>query len=77
MNKLRQHLHSQQAKVIQIVSLMKAKMQNDNQNYTVYKTRTGSKYHSSGCRYLKKSCYETTVSQARNEGLTPCSVCNP
>ncbi len=27
MNKLRQHLHSQQAKVIQIVSLMKAKMQ--------------------------------------------------
>nr|WP_207794426.1 transpeptidase-transglycosylase [Clostridium botulinum] len=49
----------------------------NNQNYTVYKTRTGSKYHSSGCRYLKKSCYETTVSQARNEGLTPCSVCNP
>ncbi len=49
----------------------------DNQNYTVYKTRTGSKYHSSGCRYLKKSCYETTVSKARNEGLTPCSVCNP
>ncbi|HCL4436994.1 transpeptidase-transglycosylase [Clostridium botulinum] len=48
-----------------------------NQNYTVYKTRTGSKYHSSGCRYLRKSCYETTVSQARNEGLTPCSVCNP
>ncbi|KEI98233.1 transpeptidase-transglycosylase [Clostridium botulinum] len=49
----------------------------NNQNYTVYKTRTGSKYHSSGCRYLKKSCYETTVSQARNEGLSPCSVCNP
>ncbi|MBY6996809.1 transpeptidase-transglycosylase [Clostridium botulinum] len=49
----------------------------NNQNYTVYKTRTGSKYHSSECRYLKKSCYETTVSQARNEGLTPCSVCNP
>nr|WP_207730398.1 transpeptidase-transglycosylase [Clostridium botulinum] len=49
----------------------------NNENYTVYKTRTGSKYHSSGCRYLKKSCYETTVSQARNEGLTPCSVCNP
>ncbi|AUN18084.1 transpeptidase-transglycosylase [Clostridium botulinum] len=48
-----------------------------NQNYTVYKTRTGSKYHSSGCRYLRKSCYETTVSQARNEGLTPCSVCTP
>ncbi|HDK7159182.1 transpeptidase-transglycosylase [Clostridium botulinum] len=49
----------------------------NNQNYTVYKTRTGSKYHSSGCRYLRKSCYETTVSQARNEGLSPCSVCNP
>ncbi|KEI99956.1 transpeptidase-transglycosylase [Clostridium botulinum A2B3 87] len=49
----------------------------NNQNYTVYKTRTGSKYHSSGCRYLKKSCYETTVLQARNEGLSPCSVCNP
>ncbi|EJP6472472.1 transpeptidase-transglycosylase [Clostridium botulinum] len=55
----------------------KSQNADDNQNYTVYKTRTGSKYHSSGCRYLKKSCYETTVSQARNEGLTPCSVCNP
>ena len=29
--------------------------QNDNQSYTVYITNTGSKYHSSGCQYLKKS----------------------
>jgi septal ring factor EnvC (AmiA/AmiB activator) len=29
--------------------------QNDNQSYTVYITNTGSKYHSNGCQYLKKS----------------------
>lgn len=51
---------------------------NDNSNnYVVYKTKTGSKYHSAGCGYLSRSCYETTRSAAQSEGLTPCSRCNP
>ncbi|AKA70567.1 hypothetical protein [Clostridium scatologenes] len=50
---------------------------NNNNNYIVYKTRTGSKYHRSGCSYLSRSCYETTRSEAEAEGLTPCSKCRP
>lgn len=48
----------------------------DNQSDVVYRTRTGKKYHRSGCSYLK-SKIETTVSEAQNMGLTPCSGCNP
>ena len=48
----------------------------DNQNQVVYRTRTGKKYHRSGCSYLK-SKIETTVSEAQAMGLGPCSRCNP
>lgn len=48
----------------------------DNQSQVVYRTRTGKKYHRAGCSYLK-SIIETTVSEARSMGLTPCSRCNP
>lgn len=43
---------------------------------TVYATRTGAKYHASGCRYLK-SVIPMSRSQAQGRGLTPCSVCRP
>ena len=43
----------------------------------VHITDTGSKYHSAGCSYLKKSDHEVTLSEAKNMGLTPCSRCNP
>lgn len=46
------------------------------QAQTVYKTKTGSKYHLKSCHYLKSS-FETTVAQAQAEGLTACSVCKP
>ena len=38
-------------------------------------TRTGSKYHSAGCQYLKKSCIEKDLSVAESQGYTPCSKC--
>jgi len=44
---------------------------------TVYLTRTGSKYHAAGCRYLSRSMIPTTLDQARAQGYGPCSVCNP
>lgn len=44
---------------------------------TVYTTETGSKYHSDGCRYLNKSKIPISLNAAINQGLTPCSVCNP
>jgi outer membrane biosynthesis protein TonB len=43
----------------------------------VYKTNSGKKYHSAGCRYLSKSSMAITKSEAIKEGLTPCSKCNP
>ncbi len=50
---------------------------NRTDNETVYKTATGGKYHSAGCRYLKKSAIPISKSDAQKQGLTPCSVCNP
>jgi hypothetical protein len=38
---------------------------------TVYTTRTGSKYHSDGCRYLKKSKIAISLSDAQSSGLSP------
>lgn len=44
---------------------------------TVYVTRTGSKYHKSGCRYLSRSRIPMRLSEAKRRGLTACSVCRP
>jgi hypothetical protein len=38
---------------------------------TVYMTRTGSKYHMNGCRYLKKSRIPVSLSEAKSMGLGP------
>lgn len=43
---------------------------------TVYVTKTGSKYHRSSCRYLKKSKIPISLSEAK-KSYSPCSVCNP
>ena len=44
---------------------------------TVYVTKTGEKYHTSGCSYLRKSKIEKDLSTAVDEGYEPCSRCNP
>lgn len=41
----------------------------------VYVTKTGSKYHRSGCRYLKYSRRKVSLSSAKAFGYTACSVC--
>ena len=46
-------------------------------SYTVYVTETGSKYHTSGCRYLWNSSIAMSKSEAIAEGYSACSVCNP
>lgn len=43
---------------------------------TVYVTKTGEKYHTSGCRYLSKSKIPMSLEDARL-AYSPCSVCNP
>ncbi len=44
---------------------------------TVHITNTGTKYHAAGCRYLKDSDIEVSLSEAKDRGYTPCSVCKP
>jgi len=43
---------------------------------TVYITRTGKKYHRSGCRYLSKSKIPIELTEAIKR-YSPCSVCRP
>lgn len=52
----------------------KTATQNTNSSI-VYVTKTGKKYHKSGCSYLKKSKIEMTLSNATSSGYTPCSRC--
>lgn len=42
---------------------------------TVYVTNSGKKYHSSGCRYLRKSQRAIDIKKARSSGYTACKVC--
>ena len=46
-------------------------------NKVVYTTNTGRKYHRAGCRYLRKSKIKIKLSEAKAQGLTPCSICCP
>lgn len=47
------------------------------QEVTVYVTRTGEKYHSAGCQYLRKSQIPMSLADAKASGYTPCSKCGP
>jgi hypothetical protein len=40
----------------------------------VYLTKTGDKYHASGCRFLSKSKIASTLDEAKKK-YEPCSVC--
>jgi len=44
---------------------------------TVYITRTGTKYHRDGCRYLSRGKTAVTLEEAKRRGLGQCSVCRP
>ena len=46
-------------------------------SYTVYITNTGSKYHRSGCSYLRQSSNAIDKNSAISQGYTACSRCNP
>lgn len=46
----------------------------DKDEEIVYITRTGTKYHASGCRYLKKSSISIELSKAKAR-YAACSVC--
>lgn len=43
----------------------------------VYITKTGEKYHTENCHYLKYSRTEIELDKAKDRGYTACSVCKP
>ena len=47
----------------------------DRTSQTVYVTETGSKYHRSGCGYLRRSKHAISLDDAKAKGYTPCSRC--
>ena len=44
---------------------------------TVYITKSGTKYHTSDCRYLSQSKIAVDLTEAVDRGYLPCSVCGP
>ena len=48
----------------------------NNKEGEVYITKTGSKYHLDGCRWLK-SRIPSTIKEASSKGLAPCKTCSP
>lgn len=44
---------------------------------TVYITKTGAKYHSGGCRCLRKSKIPISLENAKKRGYDPCGICKP
>lgn len=44
---------------------------------TVYKTKTGKKYHTKTCHYASASGTAVALEDAKKLGLTACSVCKP
>lgn len=45
------------------------------QEETVYVTKTGTKYHKSTCGYLSRSSIKTSLLKAKEGGYTACSRC--
>lgn len=45
---------------------------------TVYRTAHGERYHRQSCRHIKgRDTFRLSITEARNQGLTPCRTCNP
>lgn len=49
--------------------------QDDKKEKIVYVTKTGIRYHKSGCRHLARSKIAIDINEAVEQGYTPCKVC--
>ena len=77
-NSLQQKLNSQQSSNASSTSSSASTYSESSsvgQGETVYITASGKKYHNAGCRYLKKSKIAISLSDAKRQGYTACSVC--
>lgn len=49
----------------------------ENKEEIVYVTKTGNKYHTASCRYLRQSKRKITKTVAISNGYSACKVCKP
>ncbi|MFA6185917.1 MAG: thermonuclease family protein [Phycisphaerae bacterium] len=63
----------QQAAIISATP--KISQNTDTEKDIVYVTKTGTKYHRSGCSFLSKSSTPIKLEDAKAKGYTPCSKC--
>ena len=69
---------AEEAAAAEAAAQKKAEQEEERLNRTVYITGSGSKYHSSGCRTIKKSSViAITIRDAEASGYEPCGVCHP
>ena len=69
---------AEEAAAAEAAAQKKTEQEEERLNRTVYITGSGSKYHSSGCRTIKKSSVTAiTIRDAEASGYEPCGVCNP
>lgn len=69
---------AEEAAAAEAAAQKKAEQEEERLNRTVYITGSGSKYHSSGCRTIKKSSVTAiTIRDAEASGYEPCGVCHP
>jgi len=52
-------------------------VESEGEAVSVYVTETRDKYHRVGCATLRKSRQGMSLKDAKAEGYTPCSKCNP
>ena len=60
-----------------ILSIVTALLFNSAFAQTVYITKTGKKYHEQTCRYLSRSSFAISLTEAIERGYDPCSICKP
>lgn len=69
---------AEEAAAAEAAAQKKTEQEEERLNRTVYITGSGSKYHSNGCRTIKKSSVTAiTIRDAEASGYEPCGVCNP
>ena len=73
--RLEQEAQAQAQAEAQARAQAEAQAQAQQNEQTVYITNSGGKYHSAGCRYLRKSQIAISLSDAQAQGYTACSVC--
>lgn len=52
-----------------------APKQEDESKITVYRTKSGKRYHREGCGHMKGGGYSISLKDAKAAGLTPCGHC--